>query len=470
MPHKHLTIGERLKRDLDGTHSLVVIETDDEADLRDQLFMAVPENVAYHRWTAVQGLGDARFAAQAFADTEHPAAALAWITLKAPAARALWVFYDLCPHLSDARTLRALKEAVMRVRGVFGSIVLVERSATLPADLEPEVHRIRNPIPTEKELEHIVKAAVRDVGKTRKIQASIRRSTLNAIIRSLRGLSRRQASRVIALSAAEDDRFDDADLERVLLHKRNACSDLGGVLEFVQAPVSMDQIGGLGRLKAWLADRHMGMSDEASRYGLTPPRGMLLLGVQGAGKSLAAKAVATAWQVPLLRLDASALFDKFVGESERKLRESLAQADRMAPAVLWIDEIEKGFASASARLERWWPFAADVRHASHLDAGADGPDLFGGDRQRHLGAATGTPPQGTLRRGLLRGPPESGRAKGDPRNPPHATKALSGGLRPRCSRGGDRSLQRRRDRGRHRGGHAKGVRRWPTRTDQQRLP
>ncbi|MBL9121301.1 MAG: AAA family ATPase [Phycisphaerae bacterium] len=348
MPHKHLTIGERLKRDLDGTHSLVVIETDDEADLRDQLFMAVPENVAYHRWTAVQGLGDARFAAQAFADTEHPAAALAWITLKAPAARALWVFYDLCPHLSDARTLRALKEAVMRVRGVFGSIVLVERSATLPADLEPEVHRIRNPIPTEKELEHIVKAAVRDVGKTRKIQASIRRSTLNAIIRSLRGLSRRQASRVIALSAAEDDRFDDADLERVLLHKRNACSDLGGVLEFVQAPVSMDQIGGLGRLKAWLADRHMGMSDEASRYGLTPPRGMLLLGVQGAGKSLAAKAVATAWQVPLLRLDASALFDKFVGESERKLRESLAQADRMAPAVLWIDEIEKGFASASA--------------------------------------------------------------------------------------------------------------------------
>lgn len=341
-------MAERLKRDLDGTHPLVVVATDDEAELSDALYAAVPEGTSHFRWSAVQGLGEARFASSSVADTEHPAAALAWISLRAPAQRAIWVFYDLAAHLGDARTFRALKEASMRVRGVFGAIVMVERSGVVPAELESEAHRVESAPPTEAELEDIVKAAVRDVGKTRKIQASIRRSTLNAMIRSLRGLSRRQASRIIAAVAAEDDRFDDGDLERVLVHKRNACADLGGVLEFVQAPVSMDEIGGLSRLKAWLADRHMGLSDEASRYGLTPPRGMLLLGVQGAGKSLAAKAVATAWQVPLLRLDAGALFDKFVGESERKLRDSLAQADRMAPAVLWIDEIEKGFASASA--------------------------------------------------------------------------------------------------------------------------
>jgi SpoVK/Ycf46/Vps4 family AAA+-type ATPase len=164
----------------------------------------------------------------------------------------------------------------------------------------------------------------------------------------MRGLTSRQARGVITASVVQDDAFNDDDLEQVMLHKRNACSDLDGVLEFVQAPVSMDRIGGLARLKSWLGARSLATAREAEEFGLALPRGVMLLGVQGAGKSLAAKAVATAWRVPLLRLDAGALYDKFVGESERKLRESLAQADRMAPAVLWIDEIEKGFASASS--------------------------------------------------------------------------------------------------------------------------
>lgn len=348
MPPDSPTAVELLRRALDGTHPLVVIETDDEIELRERLFVAVPEDVAYRRWSAVVGLGEARYAGNDVADTEHPAAALAWLSLRAPATRSVTVFYDLLTHLGDARTVRALKEAVMRVRGHYGAIVLVESGGRLPDELEAEAHRLTLPVPTAAELEGIVKAAIRDVSKTRRIEAAVKRSTLNAIVRSLRGLTRRQVTRVISAAAAEDDRFDDADLERVLLHKRNACVHLGGVLEFVQAPVSMDAVGGLARLKTWLAERHISSAEEAASFGLSAPRGMLLLGVQGAGKSLAAKAVATAWQVPLLRLDAGALYDKFVGESERKLRESLAQADRMAPAVLWIDEIEKGFASASS--------------------------------------------------------------------------------------------------------------------------
>jgi SpoVK/Ycf46/Vps4 family AAA+-type ATPase len=347
MPHTRLSPVERLRRELDGTHPLVVIETDDEIEVREHLFAAIPDEVAYRRWSAVLGLGEARFAANPIEETDHPAGALAWLALRAPASRAVTVFYDLASHLSDARTARALKEAVARMRGLYGAIVLVERSARLPDEIEAEAHRITLPTPNDTELDDIVKEAIREVRKTRKIEASVRRSTLAAIVRSLRGLTRRQAARVIALAAVEDDRFDDGDLERVLVHKRNACVHLGGVLEFVQAPVSMHQVGGLRRLKQWLAERDIRDSEDAAAFGLHPPRGMLLLGVQGAGKSLAAKAVATAWQVPLLRLDAGALYDKFVGESDRRLRDSLAQADRMAPAVLWIDEIEKGFASAS---------------------------------------------------------------------------------------------------------------------------
>src|SRR5204862_4022694 len=122
-----------------------------------------------------------------------------------------------------------------------------------------------------------------------------------------------------------------------------------GPLEFVQAPVSLDEVGGLGRLKLWLDQRRDCLSDEAAAFGISPPRGVLMLGVQGAGKSLSAKAVATAWQRPLLRLDVGALYDKFIGESERRLRDALRQAERMAPIILWIDEIEKAFASAAAQ-------------------------------------------------------------------------------------------------------------------------
>ena len=338
-----------LRRALDGTHPLVLVETDDELSIRSALFEAVPDATAYRRWSAVHGLADARFAADPVKDTDHPASALAWLVMNPTPNRAVTVFYDLAAHLAEPRTRRALREAVHAAHGSFGTIVLVERSASLPDGLESECHRVEIPPPDEAELTEIVKETVRSISKSRRIEASIRRSTLEAIAATLRGLTRRQAVRVVTSAVVEDDRFDDADLEQVMLHKRNACGDLAGVLEFVQAPTSMDEIGGLARLKSWLAARDLRSAREAEEFGLASPRGVLLLGVQGAGKSLASKAVATAWKVPLLRLDAGSLFDRFVGESERRLRDSLAQADRMSPAVLWIDEIEKGFASASSQ-------------------------------------------------------------------------------------------------------------------------
>ncbi|MBL9150361.1 MAG: AAA family ATPase [Phycisphaerae bacterium] len=335
-----------LRRELDGTHPLVVIATDDEEEIREQLFATIPPSIAYRRWTAVRGLGDARLEGKSLPDSEHPAAAFTWLATIAPPERSVTVFYDAAPFLSDPRTARALREAVARMRSTFGVIVLVDRERGLPPAIEAEANRYEIPHADDAALEEGLREAIKELTKTRAIQTEIRRSTLRGMVRSLRGLSVRQAMRVVTMCAAEDDRFDDSDAERLMILKRNALGDLGGVLEFVRAPVSLDEIGGLAKLKAWLKQRTMARSDDAEKFGIRPPRGLLLLGVQGAGKSLAAKAIATAWGVPLLRLDASALFDKFVGESERKLRDSLAQADRMAPAVLWIDEIEKGFASA----------------------------------------------------------------------------------------------------------------------------
>jgi AAA+ superfamily predicted ATPase len=339
---------EVLARDLDGMHPLVVIATDDERDVRDRIFAAVPAGVPLRQWTAVQGLGDARIAAPALSDTEHPAAALAWTTSPAAGGRAVTVFYDLVRHLEDPRTARALKEAVARAHAGLGAIVLVEPAAPPPREALAEAHFIDFPPPGDAEIEAIVRSAIQEVLKVRPVEVAIRRSSFARLVRNLRGLSRRQVRRLVIEAALHERRFDDRDLATVLLRKRNVLGDLGGVLEFVESPVSLDEIGGLARLKAWLGKRSLDRAEEAREYGLRPPRGVLLLGVQGAGKSLAAKAIATAWGVPLLRLDAGALYDKFVGESERKLRESLEQADRLAPAVLWIDEIEKGFASAAS--------------------------------------------------------------------------------------------------------------------------
>jgi SpoVK/Ycf46/Vps4 family AAA+-type ATPase len=152
---------------------------------------------------------------------------------------------------------------------------------------------------------------------------------------------------VISGAILDDNVLDVADLPRILDAKRNRLGTLG-CLEALVADVSPEEIGGLNNLKRWLNERRGGFSVRARQFGLDPPRGILLLGVQGCGKSLCAKVVASAWRMPLLRMDPGVLYQKFIGESEARLREALEQAESMAPVVLWIDEIEKAFASASA--------------------------------------------------------------------------------------------------------------------------
>src|SRR5690606_34574466 len=134
---------------------------------------------------------------------------------------------------------------------------------------------------------------------------------------------------------ATDRAFTIDDLPRIIDSKRRLLAD-AGVLEFIDSPASLDEIGGLGRLKAWLRERERSFSEEARKFGLSPPRGVLLLGVQGSGKSLAARAIATAWRRPLMRLDPGALYDRYIGESEARLRSALRQAQAMAPVILWI--------------------------------------------------------------------------------------------------------------------------------------
>jgi SpoVK/Ycf46/Vps4 family AAA+-type ATPase len=178
--------------------------------------------------------------------------------------------------------------------------------------------------------------------------AKLTKASLNKMVEQLRGLTQTQIERAITSVILPDNALTDDDLSRLIEAKRHMVA-AGGVLEFVSRPKSLDEVGGLATLKGWLRRREASFTQAGRDAGLPAPRGVLLLGVQGGGKSLCAKAIATAWQRPLLKLDPGVLYDKYLGESERRLREALRQAEVMSPVVLWIDEIEKGFASAASQ-------------------------------------------------------------------------------------------------------------------------
>ncbi len=278
--------------------------------------------------------------------TETPIAGLTHFAHLAP--HPLCVTLDLASHLRDDRTLRVLRNLLHRLRSTGGQLVLIDYQEELPAVIASYATRYHLSLPDEQELEQLVIDTLRQANRERPIEIDIARSGLRTIIRNLRGLTRRQAARIIADTIADDRRFDEHDINAVVAAKRRVLQQ-GGLLEYIETPVSLVEIGGLRRLKRWLEQRQNALTDQAARFGLTQPRGVLMLGVQGAGKSLCAKAIATAWQQPLLRMDVGALYDRYVGESERRLREALRQAQRMAPLILWIDEIEKAFASAASR-------------------------------------------------------------------------------------------------------------------------
>jgi len=334
-------------------HPLIAISTDEEDHaLRLVLDAALPLGHAPMAWSASRGLYDARFldGGGEIPETENAAAALVHLTrrIKQPSVA---VMLDLCGHLEDRRKLRALREAVGSYASGGGTVVLIDHADALPSVIETMAMRVELSLPDEGELETIVRQTVRRLHQHKPITIDLRRVQLEAIVRNLRGLNRAQAQRVITDCVAEDRRLDADDVAHVLALKRQTVSAAfgGRLLEFVETPDDLSGIGGLENLKRWLAQRRDGFGEDAAKWGLRPPRGVLLLGVPGSGKSLCAKAIAAAWHLPLMRMDPGALFDRYIGETEKRLRTALHQAERMAPVVLWIDEIEKGFASASSQ-------------------------------------------------------------------------------------------------------------------------
>jgi ATPase family associated with various cellular activities (AAA) len=254
---------------------------------------------------------------------------------------ALFAMLDAHRWLDDAIALRRLRDLLPSLGARKQCVVLVGPVFHLPVEIERDAGRVTLALPNAAELAHLF-ARVLEQGDAK--TASPDPEVLGQAIRGALGLSSGEAVRVLRKALRSAGAFDARTVAEIVREKRRALHRTPA-LTFLDDGTGLADVGGLGELKSWLAERRRAFTDEAVKFGLPTPRGLLLLGVQGCGKSLSARAVAREWQFPLLRLDLAAAFG---GERspELALREAVEVAGSLAPAVLWIDEIEKGFAAA----------------------------------------------------------------------------------------------------------------------------
>ncbi len=262
--------------------------------------------------------------------------------------KTICVALDLGQFLGNKMTLRVLRDTIYTLKNNNNPLVLLESEDLLPPIVKSYSKVYELSLPSEKELDTLIRTTLREIHDKTPLQIGITKNGLAAIIRNLRGLSLRQARQLIYDAVSADNQINDRDVNTIIAGKRTMIRS-DGLLEYVEAPLDLGEIGGMENLKHWLKLRQNAFSEQALKFGINPPRGVLILGVQGAGKSLCAKAISAAWQQPLYRLDPGVLFNSYVGQSEKNLRQALKQIEAMAPAILWIDEIEKGFASAASQ-------------------------------------------------------------------------------------------------------------------------
>jgi ATP-dependent 26S proteasome regulatory subunit len=287
------------------------------------------------------------------AETRTPHAALtAAMALTMPS---VVVLLDLHPWLGsnntppDTQLVRALKDTVRYYKDgpVPRTLILISPTPQIPTDLESLVTLVDFPLPTEPQIRATLDGMIARNTAAGALKVELGPAGAERLAKAALGLTAFEAENAFARSMVDDGRLTDDDIALVQEEKRQIVQK-SGVLEVVRSTVSLDDIGGLENLKTWLRKRDGSWMDEAAAYGLPAPKGVLVTGVPGCGKSLTAKAMASAWSLPLVRLDIGRVFGGLVGASEQNMRTALRTAEAIAPCVMWIDEIEKGFASGAS--------------------------------------------------------------------------------------------------------------------------
>lgn len=266
----------------------------------------------------------------------NPMAALQILESLPPEQGAILLLKDFHRYSEDAGICRRLRNLAASLRRVPNTLVVSAADWQLPRELEDTISLLELPLPDAAEIGSLLRAIAEASGQP------LSPEVLEQLIAACHGLSELRVRQLAARALARRGQLGEDDLAEVLEEKRQAIAR-SELLEYCPTDATPADIGGLEALKHWLEQRHRAFGEEAQRYGLPLPRGVLLVGPQGTGKSLTAKAIAHSWSMPLLRLDVGRLFAGLVGASEARTREMIQRAEAMAPCVLWIDEIDKGF-------------------------------------------------------------------------------------------------------------------------------
>lgn len=331
---------------LDARIPIIVVESPDERRVLALLLrFAMQRQLSFYEWRVTRGLelGGFGTAVDNAAELTDPELLLAHIA--STPGPALYVLCDFHPYLKDdPKIIRYLKDVALDSEQLKNTIILVSHELSVPAELGRLTAKFDLHLPSDEELMALIRTqakewAAHNAGK--KVRTD--NDTLKRLIANLRGVSHADAQVLVRHAIYSDGAITDSDLPEVNKLKFELL-DSEGVLRFEYDTEDFSQVAGLPNLKAWLKLRQQAFLAATEDR----PRGIMLLGVQGGGKSLAAKAVAGFWGLPLLRLDFGTLYNKFFGETERNLRNSLKQAELMAPCVLWMDEIEKGIATGQS--------------------------------------------------------------------------------------------------------------------------
>lgn len=335
-------------------YAVIFLETvDEEYVLRQLNQIAGQLNLSYYQWSVTEGLR-LDHKESSYYQTKDPTAMLNMVlgilkcansyTLKA----GLFVFKDFEGYLDDPMALRLFKDLVNKIKNTKDTVVIVASSYKLPQDLEPYAAHIIGGYPAEEEISNVIRETVGELFRNNpQVQISLTSDDLKRIAKALNGLSVQQIRNVISECVLDDNKLDINDLPSVEKCKK-AIFDREGILEFCLSE-SGANIADFDNLKKWLMERKSSFS--AGPSSLPPPKGLLLMGVQGCGKSLAIKVMARELNLPLYRLDLTKLYSKYIGETEQNLRKAFKIVEKLSPMCLWIDEIEKCFAASDGEVD-----------------------------------------------------------------------------------------------------------------------
>ena len=359
----------RLKVLLDSSTPIVAMETVEEVRaVRLVRAACAALNLAAFEWTIASGLvrcgsdvGEVVAEERGFASTSSAGAHEALANSKAiynsrePAQMlanlegisigGAFILKDLHRHMEDPVVVRRLRDVGQMFSENRRTIILTSPKLDIPPELRGLVEFLDLPLPDRRRLRQIIDEVVVRISRDHTLQRKLDANGYDAVVESLRGLTEEESERT--LSQALVARYALCpEIASDVLETKKAVLRRSEMLEFVEAGEALSGVGGMDNLKRWLALRRGAWEDAARAFGLEPPHGVIILGVQGCGKSLCARAVAGEWNLPLVKFDTAAVYDKYIGETEKRIRKVFAVAEGLAPCVLWIDELEKVFAGS----------------------------------------------------------------------------------------------------------------------------